>query len=102
MSQHKALYNSAAWKRRRLALLNDEPLCRMCKALGRITMATVADHIKPHRGDLQLFYFGPLQPLCKRCHDGAKQAEEKSGMLRGCDIHGNPLSGDHHWNREGV
>lgn len=31
-------------RRRRLA---NEPLCRMCKAEGRITAATVPDHIKP-------------------------------------------------------
>lgn len=99
MSQHKALYNSKAWKLRRRDLLDKEPLCRMCKALGRISMATVADHIKPHRGNLEMFYHGELQPLCKLCHDSAKQAEEKSGMLRGGDISGNPLSGDHHWNR---
>lgn len=27
--------------------LRNEPLCRMCKAEGRITAATVPDHIKP-------------------------------------------------------
>ncbi len=31
-------------RKRRLA---NEPLCRMCKALGRTTSATVPDHIKP-------------------------------------------------------
>jgi 5-methylcytosine-specific restriction protein A len=31
----------------RLARLANEPLCRMCKAKGRTTAATVPDHIAP-------------------------------------------------------
>lgn len=31
----------------RKARLAAEPLCRMCKAEGRVTAATVPDHIKP-------------------------------------------------------
>jgi 5-methylcytosine-specific restriction endonuclease McrA len=39
---------------------------------------TVADHIDPHRGD-RVKFFDPanLQCLCKACHDGAKQREDK-------------------------
>lgn len=38
----------------------------------------VADHILPHRGDEEAFWDRlNLQCLCKSCHDGAKQAEER-------------------------
>ena len=99
MSQWQKLYNTTAWRKKRRALLDSEPLCRMCKAMGKITVATVADHIKPHRGDLELFYHGELQSLCALCHNGAKAAEEASGLLRGGDIKGMPLDSGHHWNK---
>jgi 5-methylcytosine-specific restriction protein A len=39
---------------------------------------TVVDHIKPHKGDEELFYdINNLQPLCKCCHD-RKTAKEDS------------------------
>jgi hypothetical protein len=75
----------------RKAQLAKEPLCRYCQMLGRITPATVCDHITPHRGDLALFYAGPFQSLCATCHSAVKQAEEQSGHARGCDVHGNPI-----------
>jgi len=100
MSQHKRLYNSAAWKRLRLALLEREPLCRMCAATGHTTAATVADHVIPHRGDLELFFHGELQPLCATHHDGAKKRQEARGELIGGDTDGVPLDQSHHWNRK--
>ena len=95
---HKRLYDSAAWKRRRLAQLQAHPLCAYCLALGRTVAATVADHVKPHRGNLEAFYHGDLQSLCATCHSGAKQAEEKGSGLRGGDVLGVPLDPRHHWN----
>ncbi len=65
-----------AWQKRRAAQLAAEPLCAYCRAEGRTTAATVADHITPHRGDPQLFR-GPLQSLCATCHSGRKQREER-------------------------
>lgn len=85
------LYDTARWKRIRKAQLQAEPLCRMCAEQGKVTAATVCDHVKPHKGDEELFYGGPFQSLCKPHHDGAKQAEEASGLVRGCDDDGWPL-----------
>lgn len=98
--QYKHLYNTKQWYRLRHYQLKDDPLCAMCRKLGKVTPAIIADHVKPHRGDEQLF-FDPnnLQSLCKRCHDGAKQQLEKSGTLRGCGVDGLPLDANHHWNR---
>lgn len=98
MSQWHHLYNSRAWRKRRANLLASEPTCRMCAKIGKITAATVADHIRPHRGDLERFWHGELQPLCKTCHDGAKAAEEAGSGLRGGDVRGNPVDPAHHWN----
>lgn len=97
----KHLYNTKRWHRRRYYQLRDYPECALCARLGRVTQATIADHVVPHRGDEELFFEGELQSLCKTCHDGAKQQLEKSGTLRGCGVDGLPLDANHHWNRKG-
>ena len=71
----------------------------MCTAAGRVTMATVVDHIEPHKGDPELFWDEDnWQGLCKPCHDGAKAELERTGRIRGCDADGLPLDPGHHWN----
>ncbi len=97
---YKHLYNTKRWYRLRHRQLSAHPLCVMCAKLGKVTAATIADHIKAHRGNEELFFDERnLQSLCKPCHDGAKQQLEKSGVLRGCDLSGIPLDENHHWNR---
>jgi hypothetical protein len=59
-----------------------EPLCRICLDAGRITPATVADHIKPHDGCWNEFRLGALQSLCAACHSGPKRAQERGLTLR--------------------
>lgn len=76
-------YATAAWKRRRLNQLRSNPLCARCLALGRAREAMIADHVAPHRENRDAFWDGPLQSLCKPCHDGAKQREEAGGKGRG-------------------
>ena len=74
------LYNSTRWRKLRLIHLGADPLCRMCADEGRITAATVCDHIQPHKGDVALFYDpANLSSLCKPCHDRHKKREEMSG-----------------------
>ncbi len=92
MSQWAHLYNARSWRKRRTEQLRREPLCRYCARLGRVTEATVADHIEPHRGDLVKFA-GPLQSLCKLCHDSVKAREEGGSPLIGVDAEGWPLHG---------
>ena len=71
----------------RPAQLLREPFCRECARQyppgdpRHRTRATVVDHIKPHRGDWQLFV-DPTnhQSLCKHHHDqktAREQAEER-------------------------
>jgi 5-methylcytosine-specific restriction protein A len=67
------------WQKARKTYLMSHPLCVMCKRDGRVTPATVVDHIRSHKGDQQLFWdTGNWQPLCKPHHDRDKQREERS------------------------
>ena len=62
-------YN-AEWRRARKAFLQKHPLCAECGKAGKLTPATVVDHIIPHRGNKRLFWDEHnWQPLCKDCHD---------------------------------
>ena len=65
---------------------------------GRVTAASVADHVEPHRGDPVKFE-GPLQSLCASCHSSIKQSLERTGRIKGHDRRGNPIDPMHPWNR---
>jgi 5-methylcytosine-specific restriction protein A len=66
----------------RWALFKKEPLCRSCSAAGRVSVASIRDHVVP-------LAFGGLehpsneQPLCKECHDIKSKAEAIEGARRG-------------------
>jgi len=101
-SKHRKMYGRA-WVKQRLLFLQSNPVCIMCERQGILNGATVVDHIKPHRGDVDLFWdINNWQSLCKTHHDSAKQAEENSGIIKGGDIFGLPIDPDHHWNGGGV
>ena len=60
----------AKWREARRLFLQRNPLCQNCLKNGKLTPATVVDHIVPHRGDQLLFWdHGNWQALCKACHD---------------------------------
>lgn len=60
----------AKWREARRLFLKRNPLCQRCLKFGRLTPATVVDHIVPHRGDQLLFWDQEnWQALCKSCHD---------------------------------
>ena len=66
------------WRTTRNRFLKDNPLCVRCKEEGRLVIATVVDHIKPHRGDKNLFWdYSNWQALCKRCHDKKTMTEDR-------------------------
>ena len=80
------------WQKARATFLQANPLCRICEKAGRLTCASVVDHIKPHKGDQRLFWDSAnWQPLCKDCHDSTKRRFEVSGVHQGCDVNGMPL-----------
>lgn len=81
-AQTNALYKTGRWRVMRTKQLAREPLCRICAAEKRLTVATEVDHIRPHKGNKALFYdISNLQSLCHRCHS-AKTAREDGGFGR--------------------
>jgi len=88
-------YGTQRWKRRRRLHLQQHPLCVMCERQGKLTPATVADHDPPHRGDPQLFWFGPLVSLCATHHSGSKQQQETRGYATDIGTDGWPIDQQH-------
>ena len=65
------------WQEARKHFLSSNPLCVVCKREGVITLATHVDHIKPHRGDMKLFWNrNNWQPLCASCHSNKTNRED--------------------------
>lgn len=68
------------WRRARAAFLQLHPLCADCEQRGLVTVATVVDHVRPHKGDQDLFWDETnWQPLCGPCHS-TKTAREDGGF----------------------
>lgn len=67
------------WQKARKIFLQHHPLCIMCTNEGRVTPATVVDHIINHKGNEKLFWdIGNWQPLCKKHHDSDKQRVDRA------------------------
>lgn len=96
-------YSTKRWREIRADQLRKEPCCRMCAAHGRVTAATVCDHIEPHRGDMEKFWAGPFQSLCDdemyRCHSSKKQSEERLGYSTEIGRDGYPIDPKHPFNQ---
>jgi len=74
-------YN-AKWRKARTRFLSMNHLCVECSKEFKITVATVVDHIIPHKGDYALFWDETnWQPLCKKHHD-IKTATNDGGFGR--------------------
>ena len=98
--QYPDLYGSTAWRNLRASVLSEEPLCRMCDQQGRVTAATVVDHVREHKGDRKLFFDREnLQPLCASCHSGRKRVQDRHGYSAACGVDGQPSDPGHPWNR---
>lgn len=97
-NEYNHLYQTSKWRKIRNAFLIANPLCVMCLTDGMYSPATVCDHIDPHKGNIDLFYRGPFQALCKTHHDGAKAKQEYRGIVVGGDVNGIPKDPNHHWN----
>jgi 5-methylcytosine-specific restriction endonuclease McrA len=67
------------WQRYRAQYLAEHPMCRI-KGKGCEIAASVVDHIKPHRGDMVLFWDQTNhQAACAHCHNAHKQKSERKG-----------------------
>ena len=64
------------WQKYRKSFLEQNPLCVICEREGNAKVATVVDHIIPHKGDQELFWdSNNHQPLCE-FHHNQKTARE--------------------------
>jgi hypothetical protein len=66
----------------------------------RVTPATIADHDPPHKGDWNTFRLGPLQSLCRDCHQG-KWADDARGYRSDIGDDGFPIDPRHPFNAGG-
>jgi len=73
------------WQKARTGFLRAHPLCQCSECQEgklRTTIATVVDHIVPHKGDMTLFWDrNNWQAMSKACHD-KKTAREDGGFGR--------------------
>ena len=70
----------ARWRRYRRWYLARHPLCEHCKAIGRITVAKVADHIVPLRQGGAHCSQANTQSLCQACHNRKTARERGPGQ----------------------
>lgn len=91
----RSFYKTKAWQDRRKLQLATHPLCVTCLKSGQTKAATVVDHVVPHRGDYNLFFFGEVQSLCVTHHNGDKQRIETSGYSLAADEYGFPIDPNH-------
>ena len=102
MGRHSHLYSTARWKGPgglREQHLKEHPLCWYCLQVGKVTPATVVDHIKPHRGN-EILFFDPdnLRSLDKQCHDSLAAIKDKTGYAPGVGLDGMPIDPGHPFN----
>lgn len=86
-TEYRSWYRTERWKRLREEVLTEAKFV-CCKTgvplIGKSPAANspVVDHIKPHRGDPDLFWDkGNLQAVSKSWHDSIKQAQEKADQV---------------------
>ena len=74
----EGLYNTKSWRKLRNFVLENEPLCRMCKSMGEYTPASMVDHKIPITKDnVETFLqIDNLQPLCEDCHNFKTQRDK--------------------------
>ena len=87
------LYRTARWQRLRARQLEREPLCRYCAEDGRVTEATVCDHLDGHPvGETEAkFWAGPFGSVCRMCHDSLSRRRDNGKAVVSIGPDGWPL-----------
>ena len=94
-SEYHWMYQTKAWQDRRTWQLRHEPLCARCRDMGVLVGATVVHHAVPHKGVWAAFMGSSLTSLCKPCHDGPTQSEERAGYSQQIGDDGWPVDARH-------
>ena len=81
-AQRIKFYSHSIWPKIRKFQLAKEPLCRLCADQGRMTVATVCDHIDPDWEGWNGFIKGPFQSLCRQCHDDKTACVDVPKMIK--------------------
>ena len=92
-------YDSRRWRKKAREHKRLNPLCVFCEKKGLVVACEVVDHIVPHKGDYQLFWYGELQSLCAPCHNKEKQQLEHRGYTTTIGADGWPVDARHPVNR---
>lgn len=75
------IYKSHRWKKvRNLIMRRDGGLCQQCKRDGRITLASVVDHIEELKDGGDPYALENLEALCHSCHT-RKTAAKREGRV---------------------
>jgi len=56
------------------------PAAQYCAERVTVTPPAICDHVEPHHRDVNKFWLGPFQSLCKSCHDSTKRFVETRGF----------------------
>ena len=102
-AEYRRLYQTKAWRLLRgRVLLRDGYRCQhkgcgaMLKLGKKHPRTAVVHHIKPHKGNLDLFYdLHNLQAVCWTCHSGAIQSTEVRGFDATIGADGWPVDPKH-------
>lgn len=90
--EYRRLYQSASWKRLRLAQLAQSPLCEFCLEQEIVTEATEVHHADGgHKGDVDKFFSGPFLSTCRSCHASRGQREDRGQTVVRFGPHGWPI-----------
>jgi len=69
---------TTAWEGEAKRYLAAHPTCARCPAPSQ-----VVDHVRPHRGNRELFWDrSNWQPLCRSCHNHKTATEDAAGFGR--------------------
>lgn len=87
----KKLYGTR-WQKERKVFLMNNPWCVMCKQdTRRMVKANVVDHVRPHKGDMILFWDkANWQSLCRTHHNSVKAREEAGTKTPSIKLDGSP------------